>query len=109
VKDSVAYVPMERFLGPDVDLDPKQLLEILNQPGMVQQTPARLPGDQQIEVAARIGVATGHGAEHAQVVGAVPFGETKDFFAAISAQCLQCDYVSIVRQMCAAFIWSTSY
>ena len=99
---------MERFLGPDVDLDPKQFLEILNQPGMVQQTSARLPGDQQVEVAARIGVATGHGAEHTQVVGAVPLSKTEDFFAPFNAQCLQCDHVSIVRQTCAAFMRSTS-
>jgi hypothetical protein len=67
-KDSVAHVPMKRLLGPHMDLDPEQLLQVLNQPGMIQQTPARLPRYQQIEVAALVGFASGHGAEHAQVV-----------------------------------------
>jgi hypothetical protein len=34
---------MQRLPGPDMDLDPEQLLQVLNQPGMIQQTPARLP------------------------------------------------------------------
>jgi hypothetical protein len=58
---------VERFLSPDVDLDPEQFLEVLNQPGMIQQTPARFPGDQQIEVAILIGFTAGHRAEYAHV------------------------------------------
>jgi hypothetical protein len=60
------------FLGADMDLDPEQLLEILNQPGMIQQTPARLPRYQQIEVAVLIGFTACHGTENAQIVGAAP-------------------------------------
>ena len=72
---------MERFLGPDMDLHPEQLLEILNQPGMIQQTPARLPRYQEIEVAVLIGFTAGHRAEHAQAVGAAPLREPEDSFA----------------------------
>ena len=46
-KDPVLDIPLERLFRPDMDLHSEQLLEILNQPGMIQQTPARLPGDQQ--------------------------------------------------------------
>ncbi len=41
-------------------LDPEQLLKILDQPGVIHQTPARFPGDQEVEVAALIGFAAGH-------------------------------------------------
>ena len=71
---------MKRLLGPDMDLDPEQLLQVLNQPGMIQQTPAWLPRYQQVEVAALVGFASGHRAEHPQVVGAVPRGEPEDLF-----------------------------
>ena len=60
-----------------MDLYPNQLLEILNQNGVIQQTPARLPRYQQIEVAVLIRFATGYRAEHAQVAGAALLGETK--------------------------------
>jgi hypothetical protein len=55
-----------------MDLDPEQLLEILNQPRVIQKTPSRLPCYQEIEVAVLIGLAAGHGAKHAQAVGAAP-------------------------------------
>jgi hypothetical protein len=42
---------------------------------MIQQTPARLPRHQQIEVAIRIGFTAGHGAEHTQGMRAAPPGE----------------------------------
>ena len=71
---------MERLLGPDMDLHPKQLLEILNQPGMIQQTPARFPRDQQIEVAVLVGFTAGHGTEYTHIVGAAPLGEYEDLF-----------------------------
>jgi len=87
-----------------MDLDPEQLLKILNQPGMIQQTPARLPRYQQIEVAVLIGFTAGHGAEHAQAVGAAPPGEPEDFFPPFRAQRVQGDHVSIVRQFRAAII-----
>ena len=48
-----------------MDLHPEQLLEILNQPGMIQQAPARLPRYEKIEVAVLIGFTAGHRAEHA--------------------------------------------
>jgi hypothetical protein len=80
-----------------MDLHPKQLLEVLNQPGMIQQTPARLSGYQQVEVAALIGFTTGHGAEHAQAVGAAPLGQPEDFFPPFRSQYVQRDHVSIVR------------
>ena len=83
---------------PDVDLHPEQFLEILNQPGVIQQTPARFPRYQQIEVAVLIGFTTGHGAEHAQAVGAAPLSEAEDLLPPFRAQCVQRDHVSIVRQ-----------
>jgi hypothetical protein len=51
----------------------------LNQPGVIEQTPAWFPRYQQIEVAVLIGFAAGHGSEHAQAVGAALFGEPKYF------------------------------
>jgi hypothetical protein len=42
-KDPFAHVPVEGLLGPDMDLYPKQILEILNQPSVIHQT---RPGSQ---------------------------------------------------------------
>src|SRR5450432_1482557 len=89
---------MQRLLGADMDLHSEQLLEVLNQPGMIQQTAAWLPGYQQIEVAARIGLTASHGAEHAHAGSAAPPGEEEDFLPPFRAQCVQGDHVSIVRQ-----------
>ena len=105
-KDSVAHIPMQRLPGPDMDLDPEQLLQVLNQPGMIQQTPAWLPRYQQIEVAALVGLASGNGAEYTQIVGAMPRGEPEDLFPPFRAQCVQGDHVSIVRQFQAAMTLS---
>src|ERR1019366_1641016 len=49
-QNPVAHVPVKRPLSTDMDPHPEQFLEVLNQPGMVQQTPARLPRHQQNEV-----------------------------------------------------------
>ncbi len=49
-----------------MDLPPEQLLELLNQPGMIQPAPARLPCYEKIRVAVLIGFTSGHRAEHAQ-------------------------------------------
>jgi hypothetical protein len=67
----------------DFSVPPEQLLEILNQPGVIEQTPARLPRYQQIEVAVLIGIAAGHGSEHPQAVGAALPGELQDFRPAV--------------------------
>ena len=71
VKDSVAHLPMERFLGPDVDLDLKQLLEI-------SEWSSRLrPGSQATSTSRSLlsfGFITGHGTYHAQIVGAMLLG-----------------------------------
>jgi hypothetical protein len=95
---------VKRFPGADMDLDPERLLEILNQPGMIQQTSARLPRYEQIEVAVLIRFTAGHGAEHAQAVSAAPLGEMEDFLPPLFAQCVQGDHISIVRQFRAAII-----
>ena len=87
-----------------MDLDPEQLLKILNQPGMIQQTPARLPGDPQVEVAILIGFTAGHGAEPAQAVGAAPLGETENLLPPLCTQSVQGDHISIVRRFRAAII-----
>ncbi len=56
---------MERILASDMDLHADQLLVILNQPRMIQQTPTRLPSYQQIEIAIFAGFTASHGAGHA--------------------------------------------
>lgn len=45
-KNPIASVPMQRLLSPHVELDPEQLLKILNQPSVIQEPPARLPSDE---------------------------------------------------------------
>jgi len=79
-----------------MDLHAEQVLDILNQPGVIQQTPARLPRYQQIEVAVLIGFTAGHRAEPVKAVGAVPRGEPEVLFPPFRAQCVQGDHVSIV-------------
>jgi hypothetical protein len=63
-----------------MDLHSEQLLEILNQAGVIEQTPAWLPRYQQIEIAVLISFTASHGSEHPQAVGAALFGEPEDFF-----------------------------
>jgi len=46
LKYPVAHIPVERLLGPHVDLHPEQFLKILNQPGVIHQAPARFPSHQ---------------------------------------------------------------
>jgi hypothetical protein len=81
-----------------MDLHSKQILQILNQPGVVHKTPARFPGDQQIEVAIFIGLIASHGAEHTQAVRATQPGKPEDLLSAFRAQRVQGYHVSIVRQ-----------
>jgi len=99
MKDPVAHVPVERLLGPDMDLHPEQLLEILNQPGVIHQTPAGFPGDQQIEVAILIGFTARNRPKHTQTVGSAPPGKPEDLLPPLRPQCVQGDHVSIVRQI----------
>jgi len=89
---------MERFLGPDVDLDPQQFLEILNQPGVVHKTPDRSPCNKQIEVAVLVGLTSGHGTEYAEASCAMPFGQPKDFVPPLLPQGIESEHASIVRQ-----------
>src|SRR5450631_1124215 len=81
-----------------MDLHPQQLLEILDKSCVIHQTPARLPGYQQIEVAVLCGFTAGNGAEHAQAVGAALLGEAEDRLPPFRAQCVERDHASIVRQ-----------
>jgi toxin HigB-1 len=69
---------------------------------VIHQTPARLPGDQEIEVAILIGFTSGHGAKHTQAVGAALLGEAEDLYPPFRPQCVEGDHVSIVRQFSAA-------
>ena len=101
-EDPVAHVPVH-FSVPTWTLIPS-ILEILHQPGVIQQTPARLPRHQQIEAAVLIGFTAGHRAEYAQSVGAAPLGEPEDLFPPLRSQRFQGDYVSIVRQLRAAIV-----
>jgi hypothetical protein len=89
---------MKRFLSPDMDSHPEQVLEIFNQAGMVQQTPARFPSDQQVQIAILVSLATCHGAEHTQALCAALLGEPEYFLSPLGAQCVQRDHVFIVRQ-----------
>jgi len=61
VKDRIAYIPVQRLLCSDVHVHAEQLFEILNQRRVIEQAAARLPVDQQIEIAAFRGVAARHG------------------------------------------------
>jgi hypothetical protein len=89
---------VESLLGPDMDLHSKQILEIFNQPGVVHKTPARFPGDQQVEVAILIGLIASHRAEDTQAVRATLPGKPEDLLSAFRAQRVQGHHVSIVRQ-----------
>ena len=77
----------------------EQFLEILNQPGVIHQAPARFSGDQQIQVAVLIGITVGNGAKHTQVAGAAPSGQPEDLLPPFRAQRVQGDHVSIVQPM----------
>jgi hypothetical protein len=74
-----------------MDLHPKQLLKILNQPRVIHQAAARLPRHQQIEVAVLVGFTAGYGAKHTQAMRAATPGKPKDFLAPLGPQCVQSD------------------
>ena len=89
---------MKRLLGPNMNLHAEQVLKILNQSGVVQQTASRFPLDQQIEVAALPGLAAGHRAKDTQIARASFPSQTEYLRTPVRAQCFQVDHGPIVRQ-----------
>jgi len=77
-----------------VDPDAEQFLQVLDEPRVVEQTPARLPGDQQVEVARFVGLAARHLAEHADIVSAAPLGQAQDIVPPFCPQCVQREHLS---------------
>lgn len=77
---------MQRLLRTYVDLYAEEFLKVLNEPGVVEQTAARFPGDQEVEIAVLIGFAAGHRAEHAHIVGAALTSQAKDSVPTCAAQ-----------------------
>jgi hypothetical protein len=87
-KDSVATIPVQRLFRSDVNFDAKQFLEILNELRVIEQAAARLPGDQQVQVAVPIGFTQDDRAEHAEVLRAEALGGTQNFVPVFwSAMC----------------------
>ena len=60
-----------------------QFLKILYESGMVQQTAARLPVNEQIKIALLVRFAAHHGPENAQVARPATVGEAENLFAMI--------------------------
>jgi hypothetical protein len=87
-----------------MNLHPEQLLEILNQPGMIHQAAASFPGDQQVEIAILIGFTAGNRAKYTKAVRAMLLRKAKDFVPPLRAQLVQGDHLPIVRQFSADFV-----
>jgi hypothetical protein len=62
-----------------VDLHAEQLLEILNETSVVEQTPTRPPTHQKVEIAVFVGFTASDGAKHTNVVSATPLCQAQDF------------------------------
>ncbi len=55
-----------------MDFDPKQILKILHQTGVIQKTAPRLPRHQQIEIALRIRLPACDGSKNVDRMSATP-------------------------------------
>ena len=88
---------MKRFFSADVDFDSEEVLEILDEAGVVEETAAGFPGDEKVQVAAFVGLTAGHRAEDAEVVSAAEGREAEDLFAAFGAEGGEGEHGSIVR------------
>ncbi len=77
MKHPVTHVPMQRFFGADVNLDPRQILKVRDQRSVVHQASARLPLNQQIQGAVFVPFAAGYGTEYAKRACAVPLGQSR--------------------------------
>jgi hypothetical protein len=62
-----------------MNFDAEQLLKILHQPGVVQQTTSRFPLHQEIEIAVLARFASGDGAKNADITSPAPLSEAEDF------------------------------
>ena len=60
MKDPVPLVPVERLLGPQVDVDSQQFLEILNEAGVILEASPGLPIDEKVLVARLMGFSTSY-------------------------------------------------
>ena len=78
----------ERTPGHDVDLDPQEFLEVLEQPDVIEKRGAWLEVHEQIEVAVRTSLAPGDGAEHGDALRAT-FPRDAQNLRPASAQSLQ--------------------
>jgi len=66
----------------------EQVLKIFDQASMVQQAAARLPRDQQVEVAVLIRFATRDRPKHTQTMSTALLGEAQDFVPPFCSQCV---------------------
>src|SRR6266540_3196447 len=82
VEHALAHAGSQTTGGDDVDRAAEQVRQVHDQAAEVQQDAARLQVDEEINVAGGIRLATGHGTEHADVVGTMLPGELKDLLAA---------------------------
>jgi hypothetical protein len=64
-----------------VDRMTKQVLEVYEQRGQVEQAPARLEVDQEIDVAGGVGIPTRDRPEDADIAGAMASGDGQDLLA----------------------------
>lgn len=89
---------MKRLLRSDMDFEPEQIMKILNQRGMVQQTSAGLPRYQQIEIAVFICRTTRDGAKYPQIARAMPLRQPADLLTPFLSQRAQRYHYPIIRQ-----------
>ena len=78
MKDPVPLVPVERLLGPQVDVDSQQFLEILNEAGVVPEASPGLPIDEKVLVARLMGFSTSYRAEDTHIPRAVATDKAYD-------------------------------
>ena len=67
-----------------VNAPPQKLLQVLPQPDMVEQAPARLQINEQIDITVRARIAASKGAEDADVPCPVACGDVKDLVAVLN-------------------------
>ena len=65
----------------DIDLSAQQVLQILNKCDVIEQAPAGIEIDQEVQIAVGLSLASGYRTEYAHVACAVLLRDTQDLIA----------------------------
>src|ERR1022692_2116118 len=94
----LSHYPLTNIAKParryDVYVHAQQVLQIGHEPGQIEERPALVHVNQEIDVAVLPVVSAGHRTKDTNIAGAVQFGELEDVRLLLGPQCFQGDHVA---------------